>query len=66
MEFDQAFQTPHNCLGAGNWRCRRNQSYDVINEIIDDDIAHERIEDPELESLINYTSEPVTYCGSFR
>ena len=40
------------CLGAGNWRCRRNQSYD------------ERIEDPELESLINYTSQPVTVAAS--
>ena len=37
------------CLSAG-WKCRRNQGNDVINEIIDDDdIVHERIEDPELE-----------------
>ena len=43
------------CLRVG-WRCERNQGYDVINENIDDDITHERIEDPELEPLINYTS----------
>ena len=40
-------------LSAG-WRCRRNQGYDVINENTDDDITHERIEDPGLEPLINY------------
>ena len=39
------------CLSAG-WRCRQNQVFDVID---DDDIAHERIEDPELEPLINDT-----------
>ena len=39
-----------------DWRCRQNQGSDVINKNIDDDITHERIEDPELESLINYTS----------
>ena len=42
------------CLSAG-WRCRRNQGFDVINENIDDDTAHKRIDDPELEPLINYT-----------
>ena len=36
------------CLSAG-WRCRRNQGNDIIDN---DDIAHERIEDPELEPLI--------------
>ena len=51
------------CLSAG-WRCRRNQGYDVINENIEDDITHERIEDPELESLINYAPRPVTMAVS--
>ena len=52
------------CLSAG-WRCRRNQGHDVIEENIDhDDIAHERIEDPELEPLINYTSRPFTMSAS--
>ena len=48
------------CLSAG-WRCRRNQAYDVID---DDDIAHERIEDPELEPLINDTPWPITMPAS--
>ena len=39
------------CLSAG-WRCRRNQGHGIID---DDDIAHERIEDPELKPLINGT-----------
>jgi hypothetical protein len=52
------------CLGAG-WRCRRNQGNDIINDIIDDDdIAHERIEDPELEPLINDTPRPITMPAS--
>ena len=52
------------CLRAG-WRCRRNQGYNVIDEVIDDDdIAHERIEDPELEPLINYTPRPITMPAS--
>ena len=52
------------CLSAG-WRCRRNQGNDVINEIInDDDIAYERIEDPEREPLINYTPWPITMPAS--
>ena len=52
------------CLSAG-WRCRRNQGNDVIDEIIDDDdIAHERIEDPELEPLINDTPRPITMPAS--
>ena len=52
------------CLSAG-LRCRQNQGNDVINEIIDDDdIAHERIEDPELEPLINYTPRPITMPAS--
>ena len=51
-------------LSAG-WRCRRNQGHDVIDEIInDDDIAHERIEDPELEPLINFTPRPITMPAS--
>ena len=41
------------CLSAG-WRCRRNNGYDVIDENIDNDIVHERIEDPEIQPLINY------------
>ena len=51
-------------LSAG-WRCRQNQGHDVIDEIIeDDDIAHERIEDPELEPLLNYTPRPITMPDS--
>ena len=46
------------CLSAG-WRCRQNQGHDVIN---DDDIAHERIEDPELKLLI--TPRPITMPDS--
>ena len=44
------------CLSAG-CRCSRNQAYDVID---DDDIAHERIEDPELKPLIDDTPWPIT------
>ena len=52
------------CLSAG-WKCRRNQSNDIIDEIInDDDITHERIEDPELEPLINFTPQPITMPAS--
>ena len=52
------------CLSAG-WRCRRNQGNDVIDEVIDDDdIAHKRIEDPELEPLINFTPRPITMPAS--
>ena len=40
------------CLTA-HQRCRRNQGYDVTDDDNDDDITHERIEDPELEPLIN-------------
>ena len=48
------------CFSAG-WKCRRNQGNDVIEEIIDDeDIVHERIKDPELEPLINFTPRPIT------
>ena len=39
------------CFSAG-WSCRQKHWYDVIDENIDDDITHERIEDPELEPLI--------------
>ena len=42
-----------NLIKPAGWRCRENQGYDVINENIDNDIAHERIEDPELEPLNN-------------
>ena len=44
------------------WRCRR--SHNVINRIIDDDIAHERIEDPELEPLIDHAPQPVAMTAS--
>ena len=39
------------CLSAG-WRCRQNEDYNDINEDID--FIHERIEDSELEPLINH------------
>ena len=45
-------------------RCQRNKSYDVIDDSIDDDIAHERIEDPELEPLINYAPQSVSMTAS--
>ena len=51
------------CLSVG-WRCRRNQGHDTIDENIDDDITHERIQDPELEPLINYTPRPITMVAS--
>ena len=51
------------CLSAG-WRCRRNQGYYVINESIDDDITHERIEDPELKPLINYIPRSDTMAAA--
>ena len=44
------------CLSAG-WWFRRDQDNDVIDY---DDVAHERIEDPELEPLINDTPRPIT------
>ena len=47
------------CLSTG-WRCRPSQGYDVI----DDDITYERIEDPELEPLMNYVPRPVTMAAS--
>ena len=43
------------CFRAGLKYCRHSKVYhDTITENIDDNIAHERIEDPELESLISY------------
>ena len=48
------------CLSAG-WRCRRNQGHGIID---DDDIVHERFEDPELEPLINDTPWPITMPAS--
>ena len=53
------------CLSA-SWiqRCRRYQSDDIINEDIDNDITHERIEDPELEPLIKYAPQPITMAAS--
>ena len=49
------------CLSIGQ-RCKRNQGYDVTddNNANDDDIAHERIEDPEIEPLINYAPQPAS------
>ena len=44
----------------------RNQGHDAIDENIDDDITHERIEDPELEPLINYTPRPITMAASVK
>ena len=47
------------------WRCKQNQGQGVINEIIDDDdIVHERIEDPELEPLIDDTPWPITMSAA--
>ena len=51
------------CLTARQ-RCRRNQGYDVIDDDNDDDIAHERIEDPELEPMLNNAPRPVTMSAS--
>ena len=46
------------CFSTG-WRCRQKQTDDVIDENSDDDIAHERIEDPELESLITHARRSI-------
>ena len=52
------------CINAG-WRCRQNQSsYHIIDERISEEITHERIEDPELESLINCAPRPVKYTAT--
>ena len=51
------------CLSAG-WRSKRSQSYEAINKNVDDDITHERIEDPELEPLINYTPRTIAVAAS--
>ena len=53
------------CFSA-DLKCRQKQTTDVIAEDIDDDITHERIEDPELEPLIihaasNYNAPKATY-----
>ena len=40
------------CSSAG-WRCRQKQTYDIIDDNINSDITHERIEDPELEDFIS-------------
>ena len=39
------------CLRV-NWKCRWEQTYDVISENVEDRFIHERIEDPELETMI--------------
>ena len=47
-------------LGTG-WRYGQSQRCNDINKIInDDDVIHERIEDPQLEPSINHTPQPVT------
>ena len=52
---------------SAGWRCRQKQTDDVmIDKNINDDIIHERIEDPELEPLItharrNYDEPKATY-----
>ena len=58
MEFDQALSQ---C-----WvEVQKKPGHAVIDEIIDDDdIAHERIEDPELEPLIDFTPRPITMPAS--
>ena len=45
------------CFSAG-WRCRQKQT----NDIIDDDITHERIEDPELKPLITHARSNTYYA----
>ena len=49
---------------SNGWKCRRNQDHNVTHENIDSDIAHERVEDPELEPLINHTPQPITMSAS--
>ena len=39
---------------SAGWRCRQKQTDDVTGENSDDDITHERIEDPELKPLITH------------
>ena len=51
------------CLSSSR-RFRQNQSFDIIDEHISENITDERIEDPELESLINYAPRPVTMTAS--
>ena len=47
------------------WKCSQNQHYDVIDENIEDDITHERIEDPELKPLLNnYAPRPNSMTDS--
>ena len=41
-----------------SWRCRHKCNSEIIDENSDESFTHERIEDPELESLINYASPP--------
>ena len=45
-------------------RCTRNGYIDESNINVDDDIAYERIEDPELEPLSNYIPRPITMATS--
>ena len=49
------------CISA---RWRRNQGCDFISENIDEDIARKRIQDPELEPLINNATRLVTMAVS--
>ena len=46
------------------WRCRQKRDRDFIDENSDDSITHERIEDPELESLINCANPGDTKAAS--
>ena len=46
------------CVSA-SWRCRQQQTDDVIGENSDNDITHERIEDPELEPLITHARSSI-------
>ena len=53
------------CFCSG-WRYREKQTYDVLDENINDDITHERIEDPKLKPLLtharsNYYAPKATY-----
>ena len=46
------------------WRCKPKRDHDNINVSSNDSITHERMEDPELESLMNCASPPDTKAAS--
>ena len=52
----------HCFKSSTGWMCRR--SHNAINKIIDDDIVHERIKDPELEPLIDHAPQSVAMTAS--